>query len=316
MTHAIKIENITKYYRPRNVVDHVSFHVNHGEIFGLLGKNGAGKSTIINMITGISFPTSGNVFIYGKSNSSMEAKKRMGVMPDYDTFYSSLTALDHLVYFSKLNKKKISKHQMIKTLERVGLGKDIRKKVKSFSFGMKKKLGIAQAIITNPDLIILDEPTSGLDAESVITIQHLLRELNEEGKTIFMTSHNLDEVEKLCTKVAILNNSRLMSIGTLDQLKKEYQSNIIIHIKHLPIKLADVIDIKEYLQSITKSLHWNEESLNIVIQDDSFIPMIIKTLVHANVDIMRMETIEPSLEDIFLSKGGSKTSDLVNWQEA
>ncbi|MFS8630442.1 MAG: ABC transporter ATP-binding protein, partial [Bacillales bacterium] len=175
---AMRIEGLTKYYRPRNVVENVSFEVKQGEIFGLLGKNGAGKSTIINMISGIVFPTAGNVSIYGGPNTGMEAKKRMGVLPDYETYYDSMTALEHLKYFSKINKKKISKQKMIETLERVGLGSDINKKVKTFSFGMKKKLGIAQAIVTDPDLIILDEPTSGLDAESAINIQHLIRDLN------------------------------------------------------------------------------------------------------------------------------------------
>ena len=297
---AMRIEGLTKYYRPRNVVENVSFEVKQGEIFGLLGKNGAGKSTIINMISGIVFPTAGNVSIYGGPNTGMEAKKRMGVLPDYETYYDSMTALEHLKYFSKINKKKISKQKMIETLERVGLGRDINKKVKNFSFGMKKKLGIAQAIVTDPDLIILDEPTSGLDAESAINIQHLIRDLNKEGKTIFMTSHNLAEVEKLCTRIAILNNSRLVSIGTLEELRKEYQSNITIYIKHLPIAAEQIAEIKEYLETISKSLKWKENRLNIVVEEETLIPAIIRKIVLANIDIMDIEIVKPTLEEIFL----------------
>ena len=146
--YALKTENLTKQFGTRTVVNNINLNVKKGHIFGFLGKNGAGKSTFINMITGIITPTKGNYYLLEEGENSKDyIKKRIGVLPDYSTFYEDLTALEHLRYFSKLLDVKISKEELIQLLKKVGLEDAITMKTKKFSFGMKKKLGIAQAIV-------------------------------------------------------------------------------------------------------------------------------------------------------------------------
>lgn len=296
----VKAIKLTKYYKKRKVVDSVSFRVKKGEIFGLLGKNGAGKSTIINMLTGIIHPTSGDVYLFNRQLIEKPVKKKIGVLPDYGSFYESLTAIEHLKYFSKVNGKQISTEQIVEILEQVGLGSDIERKVGRFSFGMKKKLGIAQAIVTDPELIFFDEPTSGLDAESVIEIQMLIRRLNSEGKTIFMTSHNLDEVEKLCSRIAILKETQLLTIGTMEELRSKYQSFMNVYIRHSSFQVTKDHPTRIYIASLVDVTKWEEQHLHIVTQDEDKIPHILRALMKENVDVYRVEVLEPSLEEIFL----------------
>ncbi|AXI07678.1 ABC transporter ATP-binding protein [Oceanobacillus zhaokaii] len=307
---AIKIEHVTKYYKPKNVIDDISFEVKEGEIFGLLGKNGAGKSTLINMMVDILQPTAGQIYIFGKPSTEIEVKQRIGVLPDYEAFYDSLNPVEHLNYFAKVNGKRVTREEIVHVLEQVGLNKGvITRKVKKFSFGMKKKLGIAQAIITDPDLIIFDEPTSGLDAEAVIQIQHLIRSLNARGKTIFMTSHNLDEIEKICTRIAILSDSNVMNIGTLNELRKEFHAYTTIIFKHLPYKQDQLNLVRNQIESMSEKVIWETEQTKVILQNEMQIPYLLKILVNQDIQILRMDVIEPSLEDIFL--GGFKDRQLV-----
>ncbi|MBA4536341.1 ABC transporter ATP-binding protein [Bacillus aquiflavi] len=303
--NVIEAHNMTKIYGPKTVVNNVNLIVKKGEIYGFLGRNGAGKSTFINMITGIVRPTSGEFKLLNESKLD-KVYHRIGVLPDYSTFYDSLTALGHLKYYSKINGYSISTKEGQSILDRVGLLEHANKKAGKFSFGMKKKLGIAQAIVHNPELIFLDEPTSGIDAESGLNIQQLILDLKAEGKTIFMTSHNLNEVEKICTRMAIMKDGSILNEGTLEDLRMRYSSSIEVEIKHSAFSNREIDLIPQFLNSIGKNVKTKGNKTSLVVNSEEKIPSIVRALTNHKIDIYRLNVNEPSLEEIFLDKRKEK----------
>lgn len=300
--NAIETKQLTKSYGAVQIVKGIDLIVGKGEIFGFLGRNGAGKSTFINMLTGIIKPNSGTYSLLGIRGPNDEVKKRVGVMPDYSTLYSSLTAVQHLKFLSALSDMPVTKEQCMEVLRKVGLEAHAHKKAAKFSFGMKKKLGIAQAIIHDPELIFLDEPTSGLDAESVIHIHRLINDLKKEGKTIFMTSHNLDEVEKICTRIAIMKEGKIVKIGTMDELRAFYQSTITVRIKHSPVPKSEQETLYRWLESVGTDLEMDDLYVTINIDDEKKFAEMIRAFNQCKVDVYRVEVEEPSLEEIFLDE--------------
>lgn len=299
---AIETKQLKKSYGAVPIVKGIDLIVEQGEIFGFLGRNGAGKSTFINMLTGIIQPSSGIYSLLGIQGLNDQVKKRLGVMPDYSTFYGSLTAMDHLKFLSALSGKPATKEQCMEVCKLVGLELHAHKKTEKFSFGMKKKLGIAQAIIHDPELIFLDEPTSGLDAESALQIHQLIYTLQKRGKTIFMTSHNLDEVEKICSRIAIMKEGQIVKIGTMDELRSFYRSNITVRVKHSPISKSEQLQLYQWLESAGTNLEIKEPYVTINLADEKKIAEMIRAFTQCKVDIFRVEVEEPSLEEIFLDE--------------
>lgn len=301
--NVIETNNLTKSFKGYNVVRSISLQVKKGEIFGFLGRNGAGKTTFINMLTGIMIPTSGEFYLLDYKGDLDDIKHRIGVLPDYSSFYDNLTAKEHLKYFSRVSGQKHSDQKVSETLQLVGLKEHQNKKVGKFSFGMKKKLGIAQAIVHDPEIIFLDEPTSGVDAEAVIQIQKLIKELNSQEKTIFMTSHNLDEVEKICTNIAIMKDGEIFTKGSMKELRKAYQSILTIRVK-LSTELTT--EHKERIeQNIFKGTYkyeWDKNFLVTEVLTEEDIPVLLTHLMSEGVGIYAVNVIEPSLEEIFLEQ--------------
>lgn len=293
---AILVRNLTKTYSRSIAVDSVNLHIKKGELYGFLGRNGAGKSTFINMLTGIIQPTDGELSLLESKNTNT-ILNRVGVLPDYTAFYESMTALQHLRYFSSLQGMKLSKIECLTVLEKVGLNAHASVKVGKYSFGMKKKLGIAQAIINEPDLLILDEPTSGVDAESAIQIQRLLVDLNKKGTTIFMTSHNLDEVEKICTRLAIMKDGIIVNEGTLTELKKKYTESLEVS---MTLSERPPSQVLAEVAGITGPLDAIESILNFKALNDEIIQEIVRLLVNNGIGVHRITANQPNLEDIFL----------------
>lgn len=300
--NAIETNHLKKSYGAVAIIKGIDLIVKQGEIFGLLGRNGAGKSTFINMLTGIIQPSSGTYSLLGVKGPNDQVKKRVGVLPDYATFYGSLTTIGYLKFLSSLSGKPVTKGQCIEVLKLVGLESHADKKVAKFSFGMKKKFGIAQAIIHDPELIFLDEPTSGLDAESAIHVQKLIKDLKKRGKTIFMTSHNLAEVEKICTRIAIMKEGQIVKIGTIDELRSFYRSTIIVKLKHSPIPKANQETLHQWLESVGTDVIMNDSYVAINIDEEQKIAEMIRAFNQYNIDVFRVEVEEPSLEDIFLDE--------------
>lgn len=297
----IQIEGLTKVYGQKKVVDHIDFSVYSGEIFGFLGRNGAGKSTTINMITGIVKPTAGNVLLFGKKNAIKQLRNRVGVLPDSSNYYNDLTAYQHIAFFSSVKGVRAGQKKIYELLDLVGLDNHHKKKVASFSLGMKKKLGLAQALIGDPDLLFLDEPTSTLDPESAILIRDLIQSLAQKGKTIFMTSHNLDEVEKICDRIAIMEKGRIEKLGSLSWLRKSAQSSlkVIVQSKQHPK------DSEEYVTKVSNlgiQIQSTGSGFSLVVDSDEHIPGLISLAVNQNIRIYGVEVEQLSLEEIFLSK--------------
>ncbi|WP_027955957.1 ABC transporter ATP-binding protein [Halobacillus kuroshimensis] len=307
--YAVETYQLSKVYGDKKVVNEINLQVKKGSIFGFLGKNGAGKSTFINMITGLTNPTSGSYTLLPDQGSSADKlRSRIGVLPDYSTFYDDLTALGHLKYFSRILGLKVSKSHMEDLLKKVGLEDAINQKAKKFSFGMKKKLGLAQALINEPDLLFLDEPTSGVDANAILNIHEIIQDIAAQGTTIFLTSHNLDEVEKLCDEIAIMDQGTIKTQGTMAQLRHDYQSNITVHIKHSEIQADVETSLNQELKAYGSDVEVSSKHTDLVVSSEQTIAAINRLYLKKDIDIFRIEVNEPTLEEIFLSTGENKQS--------
>lgn len=225
MAEAIVVQGLNKVYKGHlgdsfTAVNDLNFQVNQGEIFGFIGPNGAGKTTTIKMLLGLLFPTSGKVTVLGKHAGDIEAKKRISYLPESPYFYEHMTGVEVLDFYCKLFRMDAAsrKRRIGELLEQVGLTKDGSRALRQYSKGMLQRIGLAQALINNPDLLIFDEPTSGLDPIAHKDIQDLILSLKEQGKTVFVSSHQLSDIESVCNRVAIINRGKLVKLGTMQEL--------------------------------------------------------------------------------------------------
>ncbi|MBS7633823.1 ATP-binding cassette domain-containing protein, partial [Candidatus Bathyarchaeota archaeon] len=213
MSIAVAVHNLTKHYGDITAVDNISFEVKQGEIFGFLGPNGAGKTTTIRILTGIIKPDEGKAIImeHDIEKEPLQAKQIMGIVPEMSNAYIDLSAWDNLMLIGELYG--VSKKQRIerakRLLEKFGLYDRKDQLVRGFSKGMKQRLILCMALINEPAILFLDEPTSGLDVESAKLIREMITELNNAGTTVFLTTHNMEEANKLCHRIAIINHGRI-----------------------------------------------------------------------------------------------------------
>ncbi|RUS56976.1 ABC transporter ATP-binding protein [Kurthia sp. 3B1D] len=296
----LRVEKLTKNYGKKQVLNSVDLTVYEGEVFGFLGRNGAGKSTFINILTGLAQPTSGSVTFFNNEQLSNDVKKRIGVLPDYSMFYNHLNAIEHLRYFAEISGKKVSKAEAQAILTKVGLKDDSRTKVGKYSFGMKKKLGFAQAVVHDPDFIFLDEPTSGVDAESAIVLQDFIRALQKQGKTIFLTSHNLSEIEKLCSRIAILKDGIITKIGTIHELKTNDTNEMHVRIKHGAISQNAKDAWFDQLSAFAPIVEHKPQFTTVQIHDEQQNAEILRCFHRFDIPVYRFDIEEKSLEEIFI----------------
>lgn len=229
----IKTEGLTKVYDGVRAVDGLDLIVEKGEVFGFIGPNGAGKTTTIGMMVGLIEPSAGKCFVRGVdvTRNPLEAKRITGYMPDGVGFYSNLTARQNLKYFSKfygMNDADADK-RISELLKYVGLEK-VEKPLGAYSRGMKQRLGLAQALLNDPEVLFLDEPTNGLDPQGVIQFRKVIKELSANGKTIFFSSHILDEVRHVCNTIGIISNGKLVVKGTQDEVRKSMSKDVNVRI--------------------------------------------------------------------------------------
>ncbi|MBO5752455.1 MAG: ABC transporter ATP-binding protein [Proteobacteria bacterium] len=214
-----------------DAVKSVSFKVEPGEIFGLIGPNGAGKTTTIKMLTGLIKPTAGSMKLMGYEGFDRRCSQKLGYLPEISYYYESLTAAEILDFYAKLYGIKKDRQKTVDYwLERVGMTHARNKRLGQFSKGMQQRIGLAQALIGDPDLVILDEPQSGLDPIGRRDVAEIIRESQAQGKTIFFSSHILPDVEKLCDRVGVIRNGKMETIGTLSQLLAD-QKHVEISLK-------------------------------------------------------------------------------------
>lgn len=295
----LKIENLHKSFKNFKAVDGLNIEVKKGEIYGFLGPNGAGKSTTIRIILSLLSADKGNIFYFGKelTPKSRALFSKVGALVEKPDFYLYLTAYRNLEYFSELYGKKYSKSKLYETLELVGLKGREKDKVKAYSLGMKQRLGLAQALIHDPELIILDEPTNGLDPQGMREVRNLLSDLaNNHGKTIFLSSHILKEVEGMATSMAIINKGKTIVQGKVSELLNDASTRIYIETMTLPESFS--ISNTDYF----KILEIKENKIELEATKNN-IPKIIDLLRQKEIDIYSVNSVN-SLEEYFIKLTG------------
>jgi ABC-2 type transport system ATP-binding protein len=231
MDAIIKIEDLRVEYKGSTrklAVDGLNLEVRPGEVFGFLGPNGAGKTTTMNVLLGFVNATSGAAYIFGVNVRDPIARQRIGYLPELTYYYKFLTAEELLRFYARIFElpKNVVDSRIDQVLKLVELEASRKKLIKTYSKGMQQRVGLAQALINDPDLLILDEPTSGLDPIGRMKVREIIQRLKNEGKTVFFSSHELGEVETVCDRVAILNQGKLQVEGQVDQLVRKYQCNL------------------------------------------------------------------------------------------
>ncbi len=296
----IKVKNLVKNFNAFKAVDNVSLEVKSGEIFGLLGPNGAGKTTTIRIVTGILKPTEGFVKIgkFDMKKNPLRARQLMGIVPEAANAYLDISVLDNLLLMGGLyglNKKKCRK-KADKLLKLFELSDHRHKKVKYLSKGMKQREIIAMALMNNAKLLLLDEPTSGLDVKSARLIRKLIRKLNQEGMTILLTTHNLDEANALCDRIAIMNNGKIVVIDRPEKLKSSFKKAVSIEVVFENKLSRDELNFSG-VHRIEKI--GDRYQLYTKKPADIF-PALIKYSEKQRNKIMFLNTLKPSLEDVFV----------------
>ena len=307
MEIAIKTVNLTKYYGKLVAVDHITFEVKKGEIFGFLGPNGAGKTTTTRMLIGISKPTEGTAEVMGYNiqKQSLKAKELMGIVPDISNVYTDLSAWDNLIFTGRLYDipKVERKKRSEELLQLFGLFDRRHESVQGFSRGMKRRLCIAMALMNKSSILFLDEPTSGLDVQSVLTIRNLVKKLNDDGLTIFLTTHNMEEANQMCDRVAIINKGKITAIDTPEKLKKTIKKLQAIEVSFIGATKNLTAELK-FLSGVTEVVkHGDKYHLNT--ENPPKVLSAIWEYASANhLMIHTINTLGPSLEDVFVKLTG------------
>ncbi|MFF2531109.1 ATP-binding cassette domain-containing protein [Brevibacillus sp. NPDC058079] len=312
MSHVLEIRQLTKKFGDFVAVDNMSLNVREGEIFGFLGANGAGKSTTINMIASLLRVTKGEITLLGKNieKHSKFAKMNIGIVPQDIAIYEDMTAYENVRFFAGLYglRGSLLRERTEEALEFVGLGDKAKSFPKNFSGGMKRRLNIACAIAHRPKLIIMDEPTVGIDPHSRNYILNSVRKLNDMGCTIIYTSHYMEEVEEICTRIAIVDHGKVIAEGSKEELK------------------AIITDAKEIWIGVRADEPLNLEAIkaipgvNAVLQEENTIKIVSKTeinnlnriiqqFIKDQVEIRSVEEQAPNLETVFLTLTGRNLRD-------
>lgn len=305
MEPVIQVQNLTKIYGKLMAVNHINFEVRKGEIFGFLGPNGAGKTTTLRMLTGIIKPDQGKADILGFNiqNEPLKAKQNIGVVPETSNAYVDLSAWQNMILMSELYgiPKKEAENRAKNLLERLNLYDRREDKVKGFSKGMKQRLILCMALVNDPQIIFLDEPTSGLDVQSSLLIRDILQEFPDQNKTIFLTTHNMDEANHLCDRVAIINKGQIAAIDRPEKLK-----NMIKKLKFIELSFDNTVNIKK-LSSIPHINEIKKAGDRFIIETDNIndlIHAVTKFAQYENLKIITLNTKDPSLEEVFLELTG------------
>lgn len=284
----IEIHNLSKYYgKSRGIID-VSFNVEEGEIFGFIGPNGAGKSTTIRTLLSLIYPTSGSATILGKDciKSAPEIANEIGYLPSEVFYYDKMKVIDLLKYSASFYKKDCSK-RIMELAETMDL--DLKKRIDDLSFGNKKKVGIVQCLLHEPKLIILDEPTSGLDPLMQQKFFDLLFEENKKGATILLSSHVLSEVQRLCSRVAIIKEGKIIKLETMSNLTEN-------NYKKFKLDVKSEIDKNFFALSGISNLEIKDKTISFLFKGN--INLILKKI--AEIDLYNLWIEEPNLEEIFM----------------
>jgi len=276
-------------------VDNLDLEVHRGEVFGFLGPNGSGKTTTIGMLLGLIWPTSGSIEFFGDEKSKpAKLLRKVGVVMDTPSFFPYLSGLNNLRYFAIITNC-AGRGDIDKAIEMVGLNERAKDKVRTYSMGMKQRLSVALALMHDPELVILDEPTNGLDPAGIIEFRETIRRLHGNGKTVFLSSHLLSEVEKVCSHVALINRGRILATGSVEEL--------LGRTKAIWLKVSDADGAVRLLESVEwiKSVKKKETGLVVAEAEEERAYEINELLISNGIHVNETKISEGSLEDFFLA---------------
>jgi ABC-2 type transport system ATP-binding protein len=332
MQKVVQVENVRKVFTSVKkkflkviekkefiAVEGVSFDIYKGEIFGLLGPNGAGKTTTIKMITGLLRPTSGRVLVNGL-DVEKESSKALGqigtVLAGDRSIYWKLTARENLEYFASLYgfSKKEAKLRAENILKKLDIMEKADETVEKFSTGMKQKVALGKALIPDAPVVLLDEPTLGLDPQSALNLREIITSLKNEGKTILLTTHYMEEADFLCDRIAIVDGGKIITLDTPDNLKKTISDvrSIKIEVNSISDEITSILKKLESIKSVTVSYMEERNSYEVLIhheEKENIVQEIIDFLGVNKISIRSMNVVTPSLEDVFIHLTGKKLRD-------
>lgn len=301
----VVVDNLTKTYGTQKAVDHLSFKVKTGEVLGFLGPNGAGKTTTMKAITSFLIPDEGSIRVgdFSVDEQAEEVKKHIGYLPESNPLYEEMPIIDYLKFVAKV--EGIPAGQMEEKIREVirvcGIQKEKHKKISELSKGYKQRVGLAQALIHDPEVLILDEPTTGLDPNQIVEIRELIKKIGRE-KTVILSSHILAEVEATCDRILIINKGKIVAEGTTEELRKKSQAHEILKVT---IEEGDINDIFNALQAVEEieSVDFiDRENAEFEVQsrtDSSARRAIFNLCVEKHWILTQLTPIETKLEDVF-----------------
>ena len=306
----IRTENLTKVFKvgfrgkSAAALKGLNLEVNKGEIFGFLGPNGAGKTTTIKILMGLIYPTTGKAWILDKEANDIEVKNHIGFLPEQPYFYDYLTSLEFLRFYGQLFG--LEKDELIvrmkNLLSLVGLEDASDLQLRKFSKGMLQRIGIAQALINQPDLIVLDEPMSGLDPIGRKEIRDIILRLKDDGKTVFFSTHIISDVEMICDRVGILMKGELVNVGRLDEIMDA-------KVKYVEVIARNVSkEMLAHMEAMGSSLHETGEHVSIKVKDENKIDAILQVISDGKGRVVSVIPQRETLEEHFMKKTGGGTS--------
>jgi ABC-2 type transport system ATP-binding protein len=306
----IQVNGLTKDYGARRAIDNLTFDAEQGEIVGFLGPNGAGKTTTMRILTGYMPPTDGTAIVAGYDvvEESLEVRKRVGYLPETVPLYNEMTAVEYLKFMADLRKIPNSEERALETLEKVNLEDRANSFIGNFSKGMRQRIGLAQALIHRPEVIILDEPTIGLDPAQVVEMRSVIREIGKD-RTVLLSTHILSEAQQICDRVLIINKGQIVTEDTPENLQARLAGaqRVLVRVRgeadELPAKIGKVKGVRDVEAKPDGSVEF-EFSAGQDVR-----PQVAKTVVQAGFDLLEMRPIGLSLEEIFLELTRDNATD-------
>ncbi len=296
---SIQVKNLLKEYGAQKAVNQLSFTAQKGEIVGFLGPNGAGKSTTMKIITGYLQPTGGEAWVCGISvnDSPLETRKKIGYLPELNALYYDMYVREYLTFIAGLHQLSDTKAAVEKVIETVGLTPESKKKIGQLSKGYKQRVGLAAALIHDPEVLILDEPTSGLDPNQIIEIREVIKKQGQD-KTVLFSSHILQEVEAICDRVIIINKGNLVADDTLTNLRKSASGEVV------SVSFKETVDrvLLDKLPAVKEIIKNEANNWQLATYDsDQLRKQILALALQHNLNIVSLQSENQSLEDIFRS---------------
>jgi len=313
----IEVENLRKDFGDFKAIKNINFSVNKGEIFGFLGPNGAGKTTTINMLTGLAKPTSGSINISGRDGIKDIKKVQgiIGIVPDESNLYDEMSGFDNLVFCASLYgiDKETRERKANELLKLFSLDDTGNRPFKAFSKGMKRKLTIAAGIIHDPEILFLDEPTTGIDVESARQIRNMIQVLNSKGTTIFLTTHYIEDAERLCDRIGFIVSGNVIKVSYIDDLLKDVQLENIVEF-NFDKRTNIEKELKEKFPNI-KIKTMSDKSIRIFSENQIKLMPFMNFFDGKDLNVNEAKIIRPSLEEVFVKVTGLEIDKLKKEKE-